>query len=185
MTIIKLLSGAALLAIAGAATAQPGPRPDRDADLTRQQAVERADRMFDRLDANDDGQVSREDGEARRAQRRERRADRLFERLDLNRDGSITRAEVAQARARHGEQRAERGERRGMRGHRGGRHGFAMRRHRMLGEAEALTAEQFRARALERFDRADANHDGTLTAAERREAREQRRQHRGDERPAN
>ena len=53
-----------------------------------------------------------------------------------------------------------------------------MRGQRMFGEQGFVTAEQFRERALARFDRADANRDGTLTAAERREAREQRRERR-------
>lgn len=183
MSTITLFSGATLLAAAGLAAAQPAsdPRPSRDADVTRQQAIEHADRMFDRLDANDDGRVTSEDGEARRAERRERRADRLFERLDLDRNGSITRAEVDQARAQHSERRAERGERRGMRGHRAGRRGaFGIRAQRLLGEQGFVTAEQFRERALARFDRADANRDGTLTAVERRDAREQRRDHRDE-----
>ena len=66
------------------------------------------------------------------------------------------------------------------RGFRHGGPGMGMRRGaRMFGEAGFVTAEQFRARALERFDRADANHDGTLTADERRARRgEMRRQHR-------
>jgi len=174
MKTIILLSGAALFAGVAVAQPGPGPRPDRDAAITRQQAIEHADRRFDRLDANDDGRFTREDAQAMRAQRAERRADRLFERFDLDRNGSITREEVNQARAQHGERRAERGERRGMRGHRGGRRG-AMRAHRLLGGQEAVTAAQFRERALARFDRGDANHDGTLTAAERREAREHRR----------
>ena len=45
----------------------------------------------------------------------------------------------------------------------------------MFGEQGFVTREQMRERALARFDRADANHDGTLTAAERQQAREQMR----------
>ena len=41
---------------------------------------------------------------------------------------------------------------------------------RLFGAEGFVTAEQFRARALERFDRADADHNGTLTAAERQAA---------------
>src|SRR5207237_4659012 len=61
----------------------------------------------------------------------------------------------------------------GMRpGFRHGGPGMGMRMGaRMFGEAGFVTAEQFRARALEHFDRADANHDGTLTVAERRALR--------------
>jgi hypothetical protein len=46
---------------------------------------------------------------------------------------------------------------------------------RMFGTEGFVTAEQFRARALERFDRADADHNGTVTAAERQAARGQMR----------
>jgi hypothetical protein len=46
---------------------------------------------------------------------------------------------------------------------------------RLFGEAGFVTAEQFRTRALARFDRADANHDGTLTVAERQARRGQMR----------
>jgi len=45
----------------------------------------------------------------------------------------------------------------------------------MFGAEGFVTLAQMRERALARFDRADANHDGTLTAAERREARPHRR----------
>jgi hypothetical protein len=50
-----------------------------------------------------------------------------------------------------------------------------MRGARMFGDQGFVTLEQMRARALERFDRADANHDGTLTAAERQAAHGQMR----------
>ena len=42
-----------------------------------------------------------------------------------------------------------------------------MRGERMFGEQGFVTREQIRERALARFDRLDANRDGTLTAAER------------------
>jgi len=56
--------------------------------------------------------------------------------------------------------------------------GHGMHGARMFGTQGFFTLEQMRARALERFDRADANHDGTVTVAERREAR-----HGGHDRP--
>lgn len=182
---LVLLTGAALIATAGVALAQTAPdataRADRNADLTRQQVIERADQRFARLDLNRDGRFTPEEGRQLAEQRRTQRADRMFERLDLNRDGSITREEMGQARAQRAEQRAERGGRghhgrRFMRGH-GPRSHFAMRsRERMFGEQGFVTAEQMRTRALERFDRMDANRDGTLTAAERRDARQQMRE---------
>jgi hypothetical protein len=50
----------------------------------------------------------------------------------------------------------------------------------MLNEAfatsQSLTEAQFEAQALARFDTMDLNHDGTVTAAERQQLREQRGQ---------
>ncbi len=197
MKMITILSGAALLATAGAAVAQdePGPRRDRDADVTRQQVIERSDRMFARLDANNDGRFTPDEARAMGEQRRAQRAERMFDRLDLDRNGSITREEMSQARAQHrarrGERHAEHGPRPGgpgMGGHRGPRHGGpggpGMRGARLFGEQGFATGAQFRERALARFDRADANRDGTLTAAERQQARQHRRERRHERRDA-
>jgi len=206
MRTLTIISGAALLALAAAASAQPpagpdgprGPRPDRNADVTRQQVIERTDRMFERLDANRDGRFTPEEARARREQRRERMAERMFDRLDLDRNGSITREEMAQARTRHHAGRGEGG--RGARGpgmrHRrmgmrhGGPGGPGMRGMRggrgaaLFGEQGFVTREQWRERALARFDRVDADRDGTVTAAERRAAREQRRERMRERRPS-
>ena len=195
MNKLSMLGGAALLVVAGAALAQgPGPRPDRpdrpdrNADMTRAQVIERTDRAFARLDANNDGRFTREEGAAMRVQRREQRMARMFDRLDLDHNGSITREEMAQAH-RQGPRGpgAEGGPRRGGPGGPGMRHRMhrmgpggpgmrGMRGARLFGEQGFVTREQFRERALARFDRADADHDGTVTAAERRQARQQLRQ---------
>ena len=197
MNKLMILSGVALIGLAGAALAQPpGPGPDqgprRGADVTRTQVVEHSDAAFARLDTNHDGRFTREEAQALGQQRREQMQTRMFERLDADHDGQISRGEFAQGRRGPGGP--------GMRGpggageiqamadgppggpppggpgmHRGFRHGGPGMRMRMgarmFGEAGFVTAEQFRARALERFDRADANHDGTLTVAERRAQR--------------
>ena len=42
---------------------------------------------------------------------------------------------------------------------------------RVFGTAQSLTLQQFEAQQLARFDRDDLNHDGTVTAAERQQAR--------------
>jgi len=64
-------------------------------------------RMFNRIDANHDGQVSREEFMAARAHRpAERRrltdaqAVALFDRADANRDGKLSRSEFASLRTR-------------------------------------------------------------------------------------
>ena len=191
MKTFTILAGTALLACAGTALAQPGPGPraDRNADVTRQQVIERADQRFARLDVNNDGRATPEEARQAMQQRREQAAGRRFERLDANRDGSISRAEFDQARSQmrehRGERRAQRGERMGMRGMRGPRRGGpggpgarGEGAQRLFGEQGFVTREQMRERALARFDRLDANRDGTLTAAERQQAREQMRERR-------
>ncbi len=174
-----LAGGAGIIAMAGVALAQPpmGARPDRGADMTRQQVIERIDARFESLDANRDGRFTPEESRAANEARRAQRVDRMFERLDANRDGSITRAEMAEARPmRRGRMGA------GMRGPRrggGGGEGMAARR---FGEQGFITRDQMRERALARFDRIDADRNGTVTAAERQAAREARREQRRERR---
>lgn len=97
-------------------------------DMTRAQALQRADAMFQRFDVNHDGVVTRQEAEQAAAQfggRGERMIDRLFgaaqsislqqaeaqalarfDRDDLNHDGVVTVAERQQARAALKAQRA-------------------------------------------------------------------------------
>ena len=90
-------------------------------------------------------------------------ADRMFDRFDLNHDGTVTRQEAEQARAQlgFGSERVEK------------------MIARTFGDAQSLTRQQFEAQALARFDRDDLNHDGVVTAAERRQARAQLKAERG------
>jgi hypothetical protein len=188
MKTLTLLSGAAMLAVAGIALAQNGAVPDRrgpEGDITRQQVIAHSDEMFARLDANHDGRVTPDEGRAMREHRRDEMRQHMFDRFDANHDGNISRDEFAQAHAmRDGPGGPEGpGGRRGM--HMGpppggpggaeGPHGPDGRGHGMhgpgmFGTQGFVTLEQMRAHALERFDRADANHDGTLTADERHAA---------------
>ena len=105
-----------------------------------------------RADADGDGIVTRQ--EALTA------ADLEFAKMDADHDGKVTaderRAYVAQAR-----------DPRGL-----GRH--APPRHH--GADQAMTLEQFRARAAARFDRMDSNHDGRLDKTEIANMREARRE---------
>lgn len=183
----SIIAGA-LLVTAGAASAQPGERGRGPAaEVTRDQAAALAEQRFQRLDADRDGRVTQEElrqqVQARMANRQERRAQRqgqLFERLDTNRDGQLSREEFAQRRALRGE-RGGHGGRGGLAGRRGGGERMMAR---MLGEDGVLTLDEFRARALQRFERLDANRDGRVTVAERREIRQQLRQERRARRQA-
>lgn len=88
-------------------------------------------------------------------QKAQQLADGVFQRLDLNHDGTLTRTEAEQARSAIG----------------GGGDRAERMIARMFGEAQSLTLAQFEAQALARFDRQDLNHDGTVTTAERQQAR--------------
>lgn len=185
MNKLMILSGVALLGLAGGAIAQPpGQAPRRGAvDVTRAEVIQRSDAAFARLDANHDGRFTRDEARALGEQRRERMRTRMFERLDADHNGQISREEFAQGHRGPGRSGPggpgpmadggpdgpppPDGPGMGRRHHRGPGMGMRMGA-RLFGEADFLTAEQFRTRALARFDRADANHDGTLTVAERR-----------------
>jgi Ca2+-binding EF-hand superfamily protein len=136
-------------------------------------APKRASRLFDRLDTNHDGQITQAELDAARAARNAKRrvlvnANRhsgpspLFARADANKNGIRTRAEFDAAVAsgkvkpRHPNMR-----------------GAAIARlfdsadtdndgRVSLGEAQRV--------ALQHFDAADLNHDGTLTPQERRQS---------------
>jgi Ca2+-binding EF-hand superfamily protein len=170
---ISILAGVAALAVSGTALAQSGHQRggDRNVDITRAQAAAKADQMFQRLDLNRDGRVTREEMQQARQQMKAAGQQRRGERI-----AQFTpeqRAEIEQRRAQRGERAGRGGERRSgeTRGQRGGDRAVAM-----FGEQGFVTAEQFRARALERFDRMDLNKDGTVTVEERRQARAQMRQ---------
>lgn len=168
---IVIVSGIGAIAIAGIAIAQPGASARMGQDTTRQQVIDRTDARFARLDENRDGRVTPEEARAARERHRQERADRLFERLDANDDGSVSRDEMREGHGRRGGMRMAR---RGGPDGPGGR----MRGMRGFGEQGFLTREQMRERALARFDRLDADRDGTVTMAERQAAREARRERR-------
>lgn len=94
----------------------------------------------------------------------QQRADMMFQMLDTNKDGTVTRAEAQQALEQF---EAARG---------GGEEGRgAGRIQRMInlafGSGQSITLQQFEAQALARFNRMDLDHNGTVTAAERQQAR--------------
>lgn len=173
------ISTAALLA-SGAAYAQTA---ERGGDRTRAQVTERTAARFARMDANGDGQIDAQDREARALAR--------FDRMDADGDDTISRAEYAahlEARGERREQRAERrSERREARGarsggermaRRGGNRGAAMLRRADTNNDGALTLAEFQSRALTKFDRVDADGNGTVTAAERADRAAERQQRR-------
>lgn len=144
--------------------------------LTRADVQARVAVRFERLDANRDGFVTRNElpvraegarGQRREArgqgreQRREARGDRReqqFARLDANRDGVISRAEFssrpALAQGERADRRAMRAERRGQRAQAG------------QGMRGMLGAGMFAGFGARQFEAADANRDGRVSRAE-------------------
>ena len=191
MKLTAFLVSAAAIAAAGVAIAQPAQHPmgAPTADKTRHQVIERVDRHFQQMAADNDGRFTREEAQAQRARMRDEHAGRAFDRLDANDDGNISREEFARHRIGRAERRAEGGgegmrgghHRRMMMAHRGGP-GGRMMGGRLFGEQGFVTRDQLRERALAHFDRLDADRNGTVTAEERRQAhgRMRDRRHGGD-----
>lgn len=191
-----VLGGLAALAVVvagGAAIAQQPQekaapralRADSDGDGRISQA-EFVGRRIDRLaaaDADRDGSVTREEMQAAGRARMAQRADARFARLDVNGDGSISRAEFDAPRQARGPRPARAHEDR-TGGHRMGR---PARMDRRAGRGPVVIAD-VRARTEQAFARLDADHDGFVTAEERRAGRqalrEQRREHRAERRGA-
>jgi hypothetical protein len=206
-----LLGGAAAVAVVAIApaiaqTAQPAPAPVIQRIHVAPKAHTRAEvgthvrTMFEKLDANRDGYVTKAEAEAAKANRADRIAKRMerrgaagspgqrlanrgemFDRLDTNRDGSISRAEFEAAPARHERRVVVRTDRNadgiadgpragGMRAMRMGM-GMGLGG-RMFDMADGnrdgrVTLQEATAAAYRHFDTADANRDGQITREER------------------
>ena len=108
----------------------------------------------------------------------QQRADMMFQMIDANHDGVVTKGEAETALAQFEAMRGG--------GDNPGRGGGRMQRmiDRAFATSQSLTQAQFEAQALAQFDAADLNHDGTVTAAEREQARAERRGEAGPAAPA-
>ena len=155
MTKTLIAAGASLFVLVGAAgaiaqTGNTGATHKPMADMSRTSLVQKLDARFARLDANRDGTITRAELQQARATRHDAR----FAKLDADGNGALSRAEFDTPRAETGSQ-----------GHRHGGHG------RWMGMKNGqITKADFEGRALARFDRMDADHNGIVTAAERQAA---------------
>lgn len=147
---------------------------DKDGRVTREEMVAAANARFTARDKDGDGIVSAEDREAFRAERRAERRTERFETIDADGDGMISKDEFAAFQPERGmrsERRGMRGERRGMRGHhRGDGEGRGHRR----GMGAPLTIQEAEARANQRFDRLDSDDKGFVTLNDLKAAHEGR-----------
>ncbi|MBT2187086.1 EF-hand domain-containing protein [Sphingobium nicotianae] len=196
-----LLLGAGLLSLGAAALAQPPAPPPAMRGMggpvmappaNRAELKAQLEQRFDATDANHDGTVTPEELKAKRlADRQKMRAemrDRMFAQLDTDKNGSISKAEFDAA---HGPGQDHPGmgspdargpvmdgnehDGHGMRAHR------SMRRHMGRGammhdgfggfKGQPVTKTAFVDAGLARFDKADTDHDGKISPAERDVAR--------------
>jgi len=186
-TAAVLLTASTALYATYPAFAEPGRDPMGDATITWADAKAKADAMWTRLDVNKDGVLNQADREAKMAE--------MFDMIDTNHDGSISKAEFMEHHKKMMDGPGWRGK---------GRDGTpsdmpppppgagmgmmmgpgAHMLHEMAEKADAnhdgtITRAEFDAAAKARFDAADTNHDGKLTAAERRAAWMQMRKEHG------
>jgi len=183
---IIFLSAVALsattLSFAGVAFARPGDGPARE-PLTRADVESRTNEAFSRLDVNGDGVLGKADREAGFAEH--------FARADSDGNGQLSLAEASAARdARRTEWQDRVGERRRGDGPRGegrmgrgdGRGPKGLAGFVLSADADGdrqISAAEFSSTALARFDRVDADNDGTITRDEFRAMRGPDRPKRG------
>ena len=118
---------------------------------------------FAKMDANKDGKLDAAD----RGVQHGRMAGAMFDRIDADRNGSISREEWNAGATRMAQAH---------RAHDAPHHMLKMARpaRPMMGDQNgdrAISAQEFEAQALERFEQADANKDGVVTPAEHMAAR--------------
>ncbi len=137
---------------------------DGNGSLSRAEAVAGASKRFARMDANDDGALTSADREARMAQHRTE----MFAKLDSDRNGQISCDEFMAQRPEGMRSKGPGHHRMGVRGERSG----MMMRMADTNSDGRITRAEFTAAALARFDRADADRNGQVTAPERKAMRE-------------
>lgn len=192
--ILAAASFAALAGAAGLAAAQNTPAQERggrffeadannDGVVTRQEFDASRTAHFARLDADGNGQLTREEMRQHAGGQRGQRGGHQLSRADANSDGNITRDEflarptqmfdrldanndgvISEAER---PQRRERGER-PARGERAERPNFD------ANNDSQISREEFAAMGARMFERLDANSDGRVTRAEAEAARPQR-----------
>lgn len=176
--IILGLSLAAILTAGCAYAAQGDGKADSDGNgvLTRAEAQTGAGTRFARMDVNKDGKIDQADRQLRREAMKTRMFDRLD--ADHNGQLTKAEFTAASSGHDRGGRMAanESGEARGQ--HHGGGHGrrggmMGMDRMADADGNGAITQAEFQTAALKRFDTMDTNKDGQVTQAERQAARAQ------------
>jgi hypothetical protein len=171
----------------------------RAAVQTRAEVAAHVRTMFDHLDSNRDGSVTKVEADAAKAMLGGRMKHggggqmagqgAMFNRLDGNHDGAVSRAEFDAAHAQHQQRMASHdqdGDGRPDGRRMGGRHGKGAMGGRMFEAADGnrdgrVTLQEATNAALRHFDTADVNRDGQLTPEERKHMHQRMR---GEHKPS-
>lgn len=155
-----------------------GMKADANGDgiVTRAEAETGATERFAKMDANNDGVINAADREMRMNERRTKMfammdADNNGQ---ISRDEFMAHKHEGMRGGMHGGKdgmKEGKGHKMGMRGHRGGK----MMQMADTNNDGAISKAEFTAAWMSRFDKADANNDGQVTAEERQAMREQMR----------
>ncbi|UZW54997.1 calcium-binding protein [Sphingobium sp. JS3065] len=140
---------------------------NKDGAVTKAELTAALEARFVRLDANKDGKIDQADRDIIRQQR----LDERFAALDTDRNGLISKAEFAAGHQGRDGMHDRMGKSGGMDG-RGWGHGMRGGPGGEMKKDGAVTKAEFLAHPLARFDKADANHDGKVTADEMKAARQ-------------
>lgn len=187
-SISKFSLGLSAVLLAGSAVGvaqmhqRQNPDANGDGNITRAEATAAAETHFARMDANGDGRLTSDD----RAAGQQRRHAEAFARVDSDGNGAISRAEWDAHGTQMATHRAERREQRGQHGDNATRRldraagAMAVMAHMADTNGDhAIDRTEFVVAATRRFERADTNHDGMISAAEHEAHRAQRRERRG------
>lgn len=177
--------------IAGAATAQTPPaiqqpvrhaRADTDGDgrISQAEFVQARTGRLTALDADRDGALTGQEVRARMQTRMAERLGMRFDRLDADKNGAISRTEFEAPRAQRDDRAGPRHRGPGMRQRMADPRAGAAPGPRQTRAPLVITEVETRAAAA--FGRLDVNHDGYVTADERRAARMSMREQRQERR---
>jgi hypothetical protein len=157
ITRISLIAAAAAIASSAHAQAPAQPASQAPKQLSKADFTKNIDSRFAELDTNHDGNLTKDEVTAAQAKAlqqaqaaEQQRIEAEFKKLDTNNDGSLSLAEFkAVAPSLKAAQTPE----------------------QMVAELDSnkdgkVSAAEYRAPQLANFDKADANHDGILTAQE-------------------
>ena len=170
-----LLASAALYAAPGAGKMKIDA--DGNGAVSKSEAMIGADARFTKMDVNNDGTLNQADRAAKVKER--------FAAMDADNNGAVSEPEFVAAHearmAKREDRREMRGERKGL-GHKDHRMGDRGKGGgmKMLAIADtngdkSVTEAEFRAAAEARFAKSDANHDGSISADERKAQRQSMR----------